>query len=397
MGQINKLLREYWSNLLLLLAGLIGVIFVIWFRIVTIPNGYSSNEWIVRNNLVNKRYNFLYLWHHVSYAPYNLALMVPQYLDRYGLFSVRSVGAFFGLLSVGVFFYIIWRWWGTLIAILSTILFVSDFWFLQTARNEGPVVLYILAALIIIALGFVVRNKKNHDTKTLFSALLGLILLYIPGMIWFVIAACVLQRKFISNEFKKLPIQVKLIIPIAGLIFITPLIHACFVNINVLKTILGFPIRFSIHVFLINLVHWPLIIFIRNPVISSYSLGHLPVLSIFNDIMFVLGLYWIWIKRNLDRFYLLGATLVLSWVLYALGGTVSIYLGLPFIMCIAATGMAFIIGEWFSVFPRNPLARAVGISILTVAVLAVCLYHFDQYFIAWPKASTTLSLYSTHT
>jgi hypothetical protein len=396
MRKIKDFAVANWSYILTLLFSSAALASFLWLRIVSTPTGYSPGEWIIHNNLAAKTYTFSYLFHHVVFAPYYLALMVPEYLNRYGLLAIRSVGAIFGFACVVIFFYIIWRWWGTLIALLSSLVFTTSFWFLQISRNQGPTILYILAALIIILLGFVVRNKKIHDTKTLLSALIALILLYIPGMIWFVLVACILQRKFIKKEFTRIPIQIKLIIPIAGLILILPLIHACYNNLSELKTLVGFPMSFSFKAFLDNLGRWPLVLFVRNPIVNSFTIGHLPVLSIFNEAMFILGSYWIWTKRKLNRIYLLGVSVGVAWILYGLGGPVSIYLALPFIMCVVATGIAYILGQWFTVFPKNPVARSVGMAILTIAVFAVCLYHSDQYFIAWPKTPTTISDYSTH-
>jgi hypothetical protein len=323
-------------------------------------------------------------------------MMIPQYLHRYGLFSIRSVGASVGFFSAVIFFYVCWRWWGSLIATLGTLLFITSFWFLQLSRNSGPIILDVLAAMIIILLGFVVRNKKRHETKTLLSALLAVVLLYIPGIIWFLLAAVILQRKLVKEEYKKLPNQVKIIIPLAGIIFILPLIHIGIRNFSECKTILGLPQIFSLSVFAKNLYEWPLIIFVRNNMINGFSIGHLPMLSIFIDVMFVLGLYWIWLKRKLDRFYLLGATIIISWVLFSLGGPVSVYLALPFIMCIAVTGLAFMIGQWYTIFPKNPVARSTGIVILIAAVAVVCWFNISQYFIAWPHSLNTMSDYSTH-
>ncbi len=239
MNKIQTWLKAYWSVILIITIALLGVVSLLWFRIVFIPVGYSGEEWFIRNNLVNHQYSILYIWHHISFAPYNLLLIIPQELNRYGLFSIRSVGAIFGLISVGIFFYIIWRWWGNLIAILSTFIFLCSFWFLQSARNSGPEIIYILAGLLVVLLGFVVRNQKRHETKTLVSALIALILLYIPGMIWFLLVACILQRKLVTKEFKALPTQVKLIISITAFIFLIPLLHASYKDINQLKFILG--------------------------------------------------------------------------------------------------------------------------------------------------------------
>jgi hypothetical protein len=396
MSDIKNWLTEHWVYNLVILGSLVVLAIFLLFRIDTIPVGYSPTEWIMHNNMAAKYYNFSYLWHNVAFAPYYIVLMVPEYLNRYGLFAIRSTGVLFGLISVIIFYYINWRWWGNLIAVLSTLIFATGLAFLQVTRNSGPVILYVYAALIIILLGFVVRNKKRHDTKTLFSALLALQLLYIPGIIWFLIAAAILQRDLVRSEFKKLFTQVKIIIPISGIILLTPLIYSSITNFSTLKTVLGFPQQFSFISFLHNFVGWFLIIFIWNPVDNIYSIGHLPILSIFIDVMLVLGIYWLWQKRKLNRIYLLGATIILSWFLYALGGPVSIYLALPFILCIAATGMAYILGLWYKIFPRNPVARTLGITILAISVLVVCLYHFDQYFVAWPKTTKTLTVYSTH-
>ena len=396
MRQIQKWILDFWVFNISVILSLAAVIGFMWYKIASIPSGYSPLEWAIHLNLSQKAYSLGYIWNHIFFAPYYLALLIPQYMNRYGLFSIRSVSNVFGLICVVIFFYINWRWWGTLIAVLSTILFGTSFWFFQISRNGGPTILYILAALIIILLGFVVRNKERHETKTLLSALLALLLLYIPGMVWFVVIAAVLQRKLIIEEYKKLPTQVKLIIPLASIIFLFPLIRECYLSQSSLKTFFGLPIVFSFHTFLINLAEWPLIIFFRNPILNQYSIGHLPILSVFADIMFVLGAYWIWLKRKLDRFYLLGATIIISWVLYALGGPVSIYLSLPFVMCIAATGIAFFIGQWFTVFPKNPVARVTGITVLVFAVLVIGWFNIDAYFNAWPHTINTLAVYSTH-
>jgi hypothetical protein len=396
MAKIQQWLLDYWTFIVTALLAFAALASFMLYKITSTPIGYSPVEWKIHNNLIARTYTLSYLWNHVTFAPYYLILSVPQYLHRYGLFSIRSVGAFFGLLCALIFFYISWRWWGNLIALLGGLLFTTSLWFLQISRNSGPDVLYIFAALVIILLGFVIRNEKRHETKTLLSALLALVLLYIPGIIWFVLAACILQRKLILEEFRKLPTQVKFIIPLAGLIFVFPLIHAGITNVSELKTILGLPLHFSTHNFFKKLLEWPLIIFIRNPAIGIFSIGHLPILSLFIDVMFILGLYWIWLKRKLDRFYLLGATIILSWILYGLGGPVSIYLSLPFVMCVATTGIAFILGQWFTIFPRNPVARIIGMTILILAVVVVSWFHVDEYFVAWPHTLHTIAVYSTH-
>jgi uncharacterized membrane protein YoaK (UPF0700 family) len=80
-----------------------------------------------------------------------------------------------------------------------------------------------------------------------------------------------------------------------------------------------------------------------------------------------------------------------------LGGSLSLALLLPIIYFVAANGIAAMLVSWFTVFPRNPVARSIGLILITAAVLITCVFHVKRYFVAWPNASETTQAFSPGT
>jgi hypothetical protein len=61
---------------------------------------------------------------------------------------------------------------------------------------------------------------------------------------------------------------------------------------------------------------------------------------------------------------------------------------------IAAAGISYLLDKWFEVFPRNPIARAIGWIALGLVVVLACSFHVTHYFIGWPHASATHEVYT---
>jgi hypothetical protein len=110
--------------------------------------------------------------------------------------------------------------------------------------------------------------------------------------------------------------------------------------------------------------------------------------------MFFLGAYLYLRHARLGRFWLLASVLGLGTVLVALSGAIHITILMPFIYLIAASGVGFMLDRWNKVFPRNLIARGVGYGMVCLAMAAVCLYSFRHYFVAWPQADTTKTVYT---
>ena len=127
----------------------------------------------------------------------------------------------------------------------------------------------------------------------------------------------------------------------------------------------------------------------------SYNLGSLPLLDAFSGTMLLLGLYSYRKKIRLERTIIYIVAFLCS-VGLAVVNTNQLYLFLclPFLYLLIGEGMSFMLTEWRSVFPRNPIARFVGTVLMSIAVIAACGYHLNRYFLAWMQAPETRAVYA---
>jgi uncharacterized membrane protein (DUF485 family) len=61
----------------------------------------------------------------------------------------------------------------------------------------------------------------------------------------------------------------------------------------------------------------------------------------------------------------------------------------PVVYLILTTGIAYMLHDWFKVFPNNPIARSVGIGVIAVAILLTSVYQTRSYFVAWRYSTET--------
>ncbi|HYF96918.1 MAG TPA: hypothetical protein VD947_02655, partial [Patescibacteria group bacterium] len=77
---------------------------------------------------------------------------------------------------------------------------------------------------------------------------------------------------------------------------------------------------------------------------------------------------------------------ILSLILTLVNGVFYISLVLPIMYLIAVIGVTYMIDQWLVIFPNNPLARWLGISMVCIAVVMAVAYNIERYFIGWPKS-----------
>jgi hypothetical protein len=109
--------------------------------------------------------------------------------------------------------------------------------------------------------------------------------------------------------------------------------------------------------------------------------------------MALLGVLFYAKHLQAPRTRLLGSMFILGAVLFALGGPVPFTVLVPIAYLFVVAGIAYLLHEWLSVFPRNPLARSLGYGVLALAVTLSCTYNLRAYFIAWPHSRTTVTTF----
>ena len=87
----------------------------------------------------------------------------------------------------------------------------------------------------------------------------------------------------------------------------------------------------------------------------------------------------------------------IGWLIGGGFGAVDIAIFLPLLYIFIGGGLSFLLIQWLHVFPRNPIARMIGISMLSALVVLIAAYHLNRYFIAWPLSPQTKAAFSTQT
>lgn len=109
--------------------------------------------------------------------------------------------------------------------------------------------------------------------------------------------------------------------------------------------------------------------------------------------MVIIGVYAYAFRYKLDRTKLLAGIFIVGSLLVALGGGVTISFLMPFVYIVVAGGVALMLQQWSTVFPRNPVAKTLATTLMSIVVALVAFYHINHYFIAWPNAPETHSAF----
>jgi hypothetical protein len=124
-------------------------------------------------------------------------------------------------------------------------------------------------------------------------------------------------------------------------------------------------------------------------------LGHMPMLDIFSSAMFLLGIYYYFSRLPKRRSVIIFASFIILLLVIPLSNTYQIAATvlLPLVYICIIAGIVEILNQWFLYFPRNPLARNIGVALIVVAIGFSSFYHLQSYFIAWPGSPQTKAVY----
>jgi 4-amino-4-deoxy-L-arabinose transferase-like glycosyltransferase len=311
--------------------------------------------------------------------------------DWHSLFAARALNALLGVLAVIAFYLVVKRWYTPRLSLLATILFASSSWLLFMARSAAPDMSFVLTLGLILGGVLLLEERRQRAALAIILAS-GVLLLYAPATVWFVLAAAIWQRKLIRQTFADLSALWQAVI-VAGLaLSVLPLMWRFINQPDLIRTWLGLPAQLPhIGEYFKNLVNVPVHLFISGPGDPTIGIGHLPILDALTTAMVAIGVYAHARRWQLDRSKLVIGAMAAGWLIIALGGPLGVSFLLPFVYLAAAGGVALLLRQWFTVFPRNPLARVIGVAAVTVAVSMACFYHVNKYFIAWPAVPATKS------
>lgn len=383
-------MRSHWLAIVLyggitaLLAG------ALYWRLGTLLPGYSQSEL----EAFNASLTFKAILDNPANAPFLLVVKALSFLHPDSLVVTRLAATAFGVVTLAVFALLVRHWHDARTAAFATLLFGTSAWFLHTARLGTPDVL-LFGVFVLVASGFWLK-KTNHWLALLTCFVLAAALLYVPGMVWFVVLGVVWQWKTIDQVFKK-----HLAIVMLGTLLLAaalvPLGWAIYQNPDIGLRLLGAPEQWPGTLTIVeNMLKVPYHLFVRGASDPVTWLGTAMILDAFMLAMFALGCYLYLQHFRLLRTPLFILIAFIMTALIAVNDAVTLTVIMPFIYLIAAAGLAYLVSQWFKVFPRNPIAHSIGLVVVCVVVAAACTYQLTHYFVGWPHAAATHEVFNVH-
>ena len=341
----------------------------------------------------------------LSQEPLSNPINLPYYL-LVKLFTVftsdllaqRLASALLGIAMVGLLTYVLRQWFNNRIAIVGALLLATSSWYLALSRTGAP---FVVAAFWL-SLFFAIGTWRTYTRRPLLTdALIAVALalsLYTPYYVWLAVVGLIVLTLRRKKQLFVLPRKHQWILPGLFTLFIAPLLIAIVREPHIARELAGLqtlPASFMEFVRQIgqNIAH----IFFRGFSDPALSLGRLPLLDIFSAVMVALGILYFERQRDLRRSQILfGAVLVLgvavSITSFAVG-KLSIFF--PIIMIFAVAGIVELLNRWLKSFPRNPIARTVGVCVIVVAIGFTSQYHLQRYFVAWSGNPDAIAAHST--
>lgn len=362
----------------------IGLAFIAYYlffhNIAHLLPGYSLRE-------VNT-YNAASNWHTILNnpldAPYKMLILIAVATGHHSWLATRIAAACFGVLLSAVFFIVVRGWYGYRVGLLTTVMFITSGGLLHAARLGTPAILQMSLLLFIGALFWIRRTE--HPTLLSYVMVIAFALLwYVPGLIWFELLAFVLLRKGITHQVSRTGWLHRSGWAATALVLLAPLLYAFYKSPALIRGFAGLPNHFApITQMLANVGNAVLSLGIRSPLNPVATVGHAPVLNIVELILFILGLYLLIKKYYVTRSIGILSALLLALILIFLGGPVRVTTLVPLVYLCIAGGLALLIKQWLRVFPRNPIAQGVGVTLVVVMIFFSILYQWRSYFVAWP-------------
>lgn len=322
-----------------------------------------------------------------AFAPIKaLQLIILKFTEDDVYIRLASVAA--AAASAWLLYVMLRKWHTQRVSLLATAMFITSTYFLQHGRSANLEVMYLSAvpALLLICMWLL---AKKDDKKLPFAAVLLGLVLYIPGAWLLALAGSIFLRKILIKTIRHLSKPILAISLTAFIATILPLIYSFALRPSQVVSWLGINTDQTVHSLGKHLLDIPRQLIYSGPGDPAVWLVGTPIFEIFSLAMIILGLFAYRTGYYPAREKLVLGALIIAATLVVFGNVATIALLIPVFYILIANGLSYMLQSWFTVFPRNPVARPLGIALLIFVVACSCAYQLQRYYVAWPNAEAT--------
>lgn len=341
-------------------------------------------------------------WHIIIANPTHPILKALHWLAHFApaghsVLFARLPSVLLGLAALAIFTYLLHRWYGRRSMLFGFAIFLCSAWLLHVSRFGGADIDYLVGILALLAIHVGLTDLEDNTWIFFGWLAVNVILLFTPGLVWFVLLGIILQPRVLITAWKHIQATWQKILWLAiAILGIAAPTYSIIRDHALLWPWLGLP------------SHLPLwrdlpVQFGRTLEALVYHasnnpelwLGNLPLLDIFMFIMFIAGIVFYAKHWQATRTRLLTSFFLLGVVLLSVSPHLSFSILIPVLYLVAVAGIAYVLHFWLKVFPRNPVARVFGIGLVSVVLAVSCTYNIWQYFVAWPHNPETKVVYKS--
>ncbi|HEX5797888.1 MAG TPA: hypothetical protein VFX79_00905 [Candidatus Saccharimonadales bacterium] len=327
-----------------------------------------------------------------SYMPQKFFLYFTHSSGLSSEFMLKIYSFLFILLVVYLFYIVCLRWLGRNTALLTTLLFSSSSWMILSSQSLDFNNIYLVFIPLAICLNYLLAQNKN-TWKLLFAGLLFAATLYSPGIIWSILGFIILLPFFMQKILEKY--DLRKIWMLLAIIFVTiiPLFVSFVLYPDNFAHILAGDSQTTVSSFTQNLQASLEALFLNGIPDSNLWLVGTPIFNYLSCLLLVFGLVALFVDKRLKhRFDFLAVSLIFAVLALTFVGLPALSLIIPIVYLTAGYGIKFLLDNWYSIFPSNPVARNLGLSLVVFTVVLSSGYNIVRYYVAWPKTNDIISV-----
>ncbi len=327
---------------------------------------------------------------------YKLPATLLAYIFNDPLIAARLAAVGLAMVSGVLFYLLARRWYGRLHGASTTLLFLASSWMLHTGRYAAGYGVFIVMILALINSVVWVTNCKDEQAgrALVLYGLISSLALFVPGGVWFVLAAALLSRQRLISLLAKTSLGIRLTVLTMPSLAIASLVAACLRDTAIVRQALGLPAAFPDLVVLSKQAVFSVSsLLVRGPATPEVWLAHTPVLDIAGSVLLLLGVVFYARHLRSSRTRLLASFGVIGVILISLNGAVALGYIVPLAYIIIGAGLTYLFHQWKRTFPRNPIANVIALAAFGILVSCMVSFHLQRYFIAWRYSPNTSEVY----
>ncbi|HET9722180.1 MAG TPA: glycosyltransferase family 39 protein [Candidatus Saccharimonadales bacterium] len=392
---MNKGLKRWLASAepLSFLAYAVGIVvlFVLYiWRLGSLVPGLSSNEVAARD--VSSGIHKIY--HQPLYAPHSLVQHLFTTFSPHSPFYLRFTSVIFALVMIFCFYKLAVMLFGKLIGSAGALIFAATPFLVVSGRQATAAIMLFSPVVLMLIYNWLVKSQGHKNLAWLLLIISSAILVYVPGLFWFVIAGFIICRQRLISAIAEVPRRVTGIGFILGGLILVPLILRIVSHWTIVKGILLIPTNWEGAVHFIKNIAWMFLsLFVHASHQNDLIVGQLALLSIVQTALLVFGAYALWGAAK-SKFYLLWLNIIFAVVAAAANNNlVYLALGLPAAGIFVTAGLRYLYIEWRAIFPVNPLPKTVAILLIGVVLAIQTIYGLRYSVTAWPQTIGTRNAY----